>query len=287
MVAVRELESELIAALEPVALACPDGSFDWDTWVQIGEFEVGQAAWCQASVAGPDDDFVPAIYNTFKALARGAAPAVGRAGSVRAALSDYVGRARRGDEAVPLWLAEYLMGASTSELVATVRRAGTWLERTRTVLDVPDFDRYVVGDRRQWDHPADGLRLRATIDLVEEATSRPVLVFPSIDDARLSQAAYITMIHALRVRQAAPTVLVLAHSSGEVQEHDRADLWERAVAATVVAAEAVAARGAEPIGLARTASFFTCRDCHWHDGCDVRVAAEEVSPGIRRGIRLA
>ncbi|MGI9603106.1 MAG: hypothetical protein ACR2QE_14565, partial [Acidimicrobiales bacterium] len=262
----RSVELDLIERLEPYALQCPDDDFDWDTWVLVSDFLVRAASWCQASVAGPDDGFEPAIFNTFKALAKTAAAEVGRLdGDVRSALLDVVRRARADDSSVAPWLADYLIGADTPELVATVHRAGSWLERTLAVLDERDFDRYVIDNRLQWDHPAGGLRLRGAVDLVEEGSSRPVVVFPSVDDSRLEQAGYLSLVHGLSQKGAAPSVLVVSHSTGSVASYDRGELAERAIGATERAVAAVLARGGEPLGLERRPSYFTCQDCHWFD----------------------
>lgn len=284
----RDLEQALIERLEPLALQCPEGDFDWDTWIIVDDFTVQTAARCAAKVAGPPDDFEATVFTTFKTLAKEAAKVLGvHGGDVRGALMDVVRRGRGGDDSVPLWLADYLFGCDTPELVATVQRAATWLERTRTVLDEPDLDRYVVDNRYQWDHPAEGLRLRGRVDLVGEGTVRPVMVVPSLDDARLDQLAYLAVLHQLGRKGASDQVAVAVHSTGSVETFEVTDLAERAMEATSRAVQAVLARGSEPSGLTRRPSYFTCQECAWFDGCEPRLDLARRTEVVRRGVRLA
>ena len=283
----RAYELALIERLEPYALQCSDDEFDWDSWCLVGDFEVQSAAWCQASVAAPDEGFEPAIFNTFKALARLAAIELGRlGGDTRAALREVVRRGRADDPGVPPWLAGYLQSCDTPELVATVHRATSWLERTLAVLDIRDFDRHVVDDRFHWDHPARGLRLRGAVDLVEEGTVRPVLVFPSVDESRLDQAGYLSLLHGLSRTAAADTVVLVSHATGAVTTFEREELIERGLAAVERAVAAVLARPVGPAGLDRRASYFTCRDCVFAPGCEARSAADAREDIVRRGVRL-
>ena len=284
----RQAELMLIERLEPLALQCPDGDFDWDTWVIVDEFAVQTATRCPAKLAAPPDEFEPTIFTSFKALAKEAAAVLGdRGGDTRRALVDVVARAQRGDDSVAPWLADYLYGCDTPELVATVQRAATWLERTRAVLDVPDLDRYTIDDRYQWDHPAGGLRLRGKIDLVEEGSIRPVVVLASLDDARLDQVAYLALLHRLGRKGAPDSVVVASHATGSVTSLATDDLVDRAVGAAERAATSVLARTTGAGGLERRASFFTCQGCHWFDSCQARTDAEARTDVVRRGVRLA
>ena len=284
----RALELAFVERLEPLALQCPDDDFDWDTWLIVDDFAVQTASRCAAKVAGAADEFEPTIFTTFKSLAKEAAKVLGdHGGDIRPALMDVVSRAKAGDDSVPLWLGDYLFGCDTPELVATVHRAATWLERTRTVLDEPDLDRYVVDNRYQWDHPADGLRLRGRVDLVGEGSVRPVIVMPSLDDARLDQLAYLAMLHQLGRKGAADQVVAVVHSTGAVVTYAAADLVDRALDATERAAEALLARGDSPDGLDRRPSYFTCQGCEWFDGCEPRLELARRTDVVRRGVRLA
>lgn len=285
----RAAELALVDALEPIALQCPDGDFDWDTWLMVSDFEVRASWWCQANVAAPDPGFEPGVFNTFKAAAKAAAVRLGdHEGDVRAALVDVAKRARADDGSLPSWLSDHLAGCDQPELVATVQRAATWLERTLAVLDLRDFDRYMVDVRPSWDHPAGGVRLRGAIDLVEEGSQRPVVVVPSIDESRLDQAGFVSLLHGLERKGADDTIVLVSHSTGEVRRLERLEVQERAVAAAARAAAAVLARGSgHLIGLERRPSFFTCRDCHWAADCEPRLTHEGRPEVVRRGIRLA
>jgi hypothetical protein len=286
MVTPREIELRLIEALEPVALACPEGRFSWKTGLRVSDYDVGLASRCQAAAAATDDGFVPAVFNTFKAIAKGAARAVGPTGGVRPALQAHVTAARRGDNSVDEWIADYLSSCDQAELVETMHRSATWLHRTAAVLGVADFDRFSQGRRLSWDFPDRELRLTGAVDLIEDDTNVPVLVVPSLDDPRLDQAALNAVLYFLSVKAAASTVRVIVHSTGESIERPIEGIADRAIAAVGLAAQAVAARGTGPDGLHRSASFFTCRDCEWADTCEVKQAAEAQRPQVRQGIRL-
>lgn len=284
----RALEVALAERLEPLALQCPDGDFDWDSWVIVDDFAVQTAARCPAKLAGPADEFQATIFTTFKALAREGAKVLGsEGGDVRGALMDVVRRARGGDDSVPLWLADHLFGCDTPELVAIVHRAASWLERTRSVLDEPDLDRYVVDNRYVWDHPAEGLRLRGRIDLVAEGSVRPVMVVPSLDEARLDQLAYLAVLHRLGRKGAADEITAVIHGTGAVVTYPLAELVDRGLDATARAVGAMLRRGADPGDLSRRPSYFTCQGCAWYDGCGPRVEAERHPAVVRRGVRLA
>ena len=133
------LELDVLSAKPESGVRLPlDGSQAESCLTAVDDFAVQTAARCAAKVAGPADDFEATVFTTFKTLAREAAKVLGdQGGDVRAALMDVVRRGRGGDDSVPLWLSDYLFGCDTPELVATVQRAATWLERTRTVLDEP------------------------------------------------------------------------------------------------------------------------------------------------------
>jgi hypothetical protein len=285
MVTARDIELRLIEALEPVALSVPEGRFDWDTSTMVSAFDVGVASRCQAAAAGSGDDFVPSPFNTFKTIAKGASRNVRADGGVRSALKTHVAAARRGT-AGEGWIAEYLVGCDTAQLVETMHRSATWLHRTAAVLGVDDFDRFSPGGKLVWDFPDRGLRVSGAVDFIEDNTNVPVTVVPSVDDARLDEVAVNAMLYLLKVKAAASTVRIVVHSTGELIERSTGDLADRAVAATLLAARAVAARGAGPDGLHRSASYFTCRDCCWGDSCEVRLASESQRPRIRSGIRL-
>ncbi len=286
MVSARELELRLIDALEPVALQCPEGRFDWDTSTVIADFDVGLASRCQAAASSAGDEFVPEVFNTFKAIAKGASRGVGPAGGVRAALQAYVAAARQGDNSVEGWLADYLNDCDQALLVETMHRSATWLHRTAAVLGVEDFDRFSPGRRLAWDYPDRGLRLKGAVDFIEDDTNVAVIVLPSLDDAHLDRVALIAVLYLLTVKSAPPVVRIVVHSTGESIERPIAGLADRAAAATVLTADAVAARGAGPDGLHRSASFFTCRGCEWADTCEVKQASEARQPQVRQGIRL-
>jgi hypothetical protein len=233
-----------------------------------------------------EDDFVPVVFNTFKAIAKGASRGVGSAGGVRAALQTHVAAARRGDNSVEPWLADYLNGCDQALLVETMHRSATWLRRTAAVLGVADFDRYSPGRRVAWDYPDRGLRVKGAVDFIEDDTNVAVVVLPSLDDAHLDRVAVIAMLYLLTVKSASPMVRIVVHSTGESIERPIDGLADRAVAATVLTAHAVAARDAGPAGLHRSASFFTCRECQWADTCEVKQASEDHRPQVRQGIRL-
>jgi len=286
MVTVREIELRLIELLEPMALGCPQGRFDWDTSTVISSYEVGVASRCQAAAASPDDGFMPTPFNTFKTIAKGASSRVRLEGGVRPALQAHVTAARRGDRAVEGWITDYLLDCDTAKLVETMHRSATWLHRTAAVLGVQDFDRFSPGGKLVWDYPDRGLRLSGAVDFIEQDTNVGVLVVPSLDDARLDEVAVNALLYALRVKGAAEIVRVVVQSTGELIERAVEDLTDRALAAIGLGARAVFARGAGPEGLHRSASYFTCQDCAWAETCEVRQASESRTPKVRSGIRL-
>lgn len=286
MVTVRELDDALRSALAPLLERCPEGRFTFRTGVQVGDFDVQTASRCQAAAAAPEDGFVPDVFTTFKALARGSVRRVSAHGGIRAALLTQVQAARDFDPEVDEWLCEHFRSCSQVELVETAHRAATWLHRTAAVLDDPSLVRHGPGRRVRWDHPDRALRLKATVDLIADDDNAPVIVLPSLEDARLDQAAFVAMLYALAVKAAPPVVRIVAHTTGELIERDRDDLWGRALSATSHTVEAVLRRSEGPEGLHRSASYFTCRECAWGDECDVRVAAESTPLVLRQGIRL-
>ncbi len=286
MVTGRDIELRLIEALEPLALGCPEGRFDWDTSTVVSAYQVGVASRCQAAAASPDPGFLATPFNTFKAIAKGASGRVRVEGGIRSALQAHVTAGLRGDNAVEGWISEYLAGCDTAKLVETMHRSATWLHRAATVLGVEDFDRFSPGGRLVWDFPDRGLQVRGSVDFIEHDTNVPVMVLPSVDDHRLDEAAVNALLYLLKIKAAASTVRIVVQSTGEVIERPLVDLADRAVAATLLTAKAVTARGVEPDGLHRSASYFTCRDCCWAQTCEVRLSSEAQRPRVRGGIRL-
>lgn len=282
----REVELGLIEALEPIALACPEGRFDWDTSTVISAYKVGVASRCQAAAAGPDNEFVATPFITFKAIAKGASGRVRAEGGVRRALQAHVAAGLRGDNSVEGWISEYLAGCDTAKLVETMHMSATWLHRTAAVLGVEDFDRFVPRGKLVWDFPDRGLRVSGGVDFVEENTNVPVMVVPSLDDARLDELAASALLYLLKIKSASHTARIVVQSTGEVMDRPLLDLAERGVSATVLAAKAINARDTGPGGLHRSASFFTCGGCAWRDSCEVRLESEARRPRIRGGIRL-
>jgi hypothetical protein len=281
----RVLEDRLAEALEPAALRTPSGSFDWDTSTRVGDFDVETAARCQANAAGLPSPFEPGIFTTFKAVARAAAPLVASEGGVRPALVEFVRRARSRHSTVDNWLCDHLAACDQPTLVETMHRAASWLHGTAAVLGDPTLGRWSTGRRFQWDFPGRQLRLQGSVDLIEQGSHVPLFVVPSIDDARLDRIAFSSMLYALKMRSAPPTVRVVVLGTGADETRQRDELWSRAVQAAAWAADAVTARPVGPDGLHRAASFFTCRGCDWAPACAVR-AESQARPPVRQGVRL-
>jgi hypothetical protein len=280
-----DLRTALIEALEPVTANChaQHRGLAWEDVVRVSDFDVAQAAWCQASVAGPPEPFVPDIFKTYKAIALRAAKHL-TGGSTPTALVSTVMQDLQSSQD---WLGDYVRAAPASVRIQTATRAISWLTRTTELLGTDDLTHYRCDQNLEWKYPGYGLQLKTKVPFVrsDHGLSVPVLVTTSPYTSWDDSVAFSMLLWALAVQRSADHAVIIVHSTGERSEIQIDALLERGIGVAAHAALAVSQRDSGPEGLQRTPVFFTCQSCAWHDSCTER--SESASgPPVRGGIRL-
>lgn len=281
-----DLERVLIEVLEPAALNCHDQdcrSLEWEDIVRVSDFDVSQASWCQAKVAGPPEPFAADIFKTYRAIGLRAAKHVTADSSPTSAVSAVM----KNSHHVKDWIGDYVRASPESVRIQTATRAISWLTRTAEMLGTDDLADYRFDQNFDWKYPGHGLMLRTKVPLVGYANdaSTPVLVTTSPSPAWDDSVAFTVLLWSLVVKRSSDHALILAHSTGERLEIEIDSLLERGIAAATHAALAVSQRDVGPEGLDRSPSFFTCQSCAWHHPCVQRQESED-RPPVRGGIRL-
>jgi hypothetical protein len=281
-----ELEGALIEALGPAALNCPDQdcrSLQWDDIVRVSDFDVTQASWCQAKVAGPPEPFAADIFKTYRAIALRAAKHLTADSSPTSVVSAVMKNLPGSRD----WLGEYARTSPTSVRIQTATRAVSWLTRTAELLGTDSLADHRFDQNFDWKYPGHGLMLRTKVPLVSYANdaSTPILVATSPSRAWDDSTAFTVLLWSLVVKRSSDHALVLVHSTGERIEIEINSMFERGIEAAARAALAVSQRDIGPDGLDRSPSFFTCQSCAWHDPCTQRQESED-RPPVRGGIRL-
>lgn len=282
----EDLEQQATHMLEDAATNCvprPCNELDWDEIVKVSDFDVIEAARCQAKVAGPDTPFVPDVFNTHKAIALASYRRVAGGASVTAAVSNYMSQARSTSN----WIGQYLQTAPAELRTQTAVRAITWLTRTLDVLGETDLDGWAANNGIDWRYPGCGLMLRGKIDLLQVSGGlhRGVIVATSPSEAFNDKVAFLAALFGLSRRRELDEIVVLIHSTGERLTVEPSSLYPQGLVAAQRAANGVSRRTSGPHGLNRSAAHFTCQSCHWHEDCEERAEATR-GPEIRGGVRL-
>jgi hypothetical protein len=282
----RALKAETIAALGSAAARCANEEcrfLAYENVVQVNRFDVREAAFCQAKVAGPDK-FDPDIFTTFRTVAlKACGGELAESASIVAAVSSAMKAARDEDR----WLGRYLTEAPAAVRVQIASRAVTWLTRTLDLLDQPHFSGWQPNVAWEWSYPGRGLKLRAPTDLVVPGEGVPVYVVPGTDDGSKDEVAFGILVWCLHHRRLPSEARVAVHSTGRVHTVAPGDLLERGIVATQRTAEAVTRRSTGPDELARHPSYFTCQGCAWANDCGERLTATASRPAVRGGVRMS
>jgi hypothetical protein len=150
-----ELERALIEALGPAALNCPDQdcrSLQWDDIVRVSDFDVTQASWCQAKVAGPPEPFAADIFKTYRAIALRAAKHLTADSSPTSVVSAVMKNLPGSRD----WLGEYARTSPTSVRIQTATRAVSWLTRTAELLGTDSLADHRFDQNFDWKYPGHG-----------------------------------------------------------------------------------------------------------------------------------
>jgi len=280
-----DLGTALVEALEPVTANChvQARGLSWEDIVRVSDFDVAQASWCQASVAGPPEPFAPDMFKTYKAIALRAARHLTGDSTPTALVSTVMQNLQSSQD----WLGDYVRGVPVSVRIQTATRAVSWLTRTAELLGTDDLTHFRCDQNLEWRYPGYGLQLKTKIPLVrsDDELSVPVLVTTSPSTSWDDSVAFSLLLWALSVQRSADHALIIVHSTGERTEVEIDALLERGIDAAARAALAVSQRSSGPDGLRRTPVFFTCQSCAWHDSCAERHESAS-RPPVRGGIRL-